>query len=243
MRGKIRALHCALESTFDLDGSRLRRRTRGQTSEQTRLCRERSDLDTTRSKSRVINEESGKTHWQTVYADELLPTAPPLPPEIERVVPPTPSEYVSSRADQCKRQQWHTTRKERYEKVQELKAEGLNIAQVARYLGVSYSGIRLLYEASEYLVVQRQASGSGVEPYDACLRERWAALCHNAQQLHRELMTQGYMGSRVIVSRYVYPWRQTDGIIVNGALISPSSLKPPKRKIPTARERLDFIES
>ena len=113
-----------------------------------------------------------KTHWQTVYADELLPTAPLLPPEIERVVPPTPSEYVRSRADQCKRQQWHTIRKERYEKVQELKAEGLNIAQVARYMGVSYSGIRLLYEASEYPVIQRQAPGSGVEPYDAYLRER-----------------------------------------------------------------------
>ena len=49
-------------------------------------------------------------------------------------------------------------------------------------------------------------------------------------------MEQGYTGSRVTVSRYVYPWRQTDGIVVNGALISPSSLNPLKRKIPTARE-------
>ena len=111
----------------------------------------------------------------------------------------------------------------------------MNIAQVARYLGVSYSGIRLLYEASEYPVVQRQAPGSGVEPYDAYLRERWAAGCHNALQLHRELMAQGYTGSRVTVSRYIYPWRQTDGIIVNGALISSFSLRLPKRKIPTAR--------
>jgi transposase len=75
-----------------------------------------------------------KAHWQTVYADELLPTAPPPPPEIERVVPPTLSEYVRSQRDQIIRQQWHATRKARYEKVQELKAEGLNIAQVARYL-------------------------------------------------------------------------------------------------------------
>lgn len=166
----------------------------------------------------VLHRQAGaiKTHWQTVYADELLPTAPPAPPEIDRVVPPTPSEYVRSRADQCNRQQWHTTRKARYEKVQKLKAEGLNIAQVARYLGVSYSGIRLLYEASEYPVVQRQAPGSGVEPYDAYLRERWATGCHNAQQLHRELMAQGYTGGRVTVWRYVYPWRQTERIIVNG---------------------------
>jgi len=42
---------------------------------------------------------------------------------IERVVPPTPSEYVRSQRDQIKRQQWHAARKERYEKVQELKYE------------------------------------------------------------------------------------------------------------------------
>ena len=159
-----------------------------------------------------------KAHWQTVYADELLPTVLPPAPEIERVVPPTPSEYVRSQRDQIKRQQWHAARKERYKKVQELKAKGLNIAQVARYLGASYGGTRLLYEASQYPVIQRQASGSEVEQYDAYLRARWAEGCHNAQQLHRELIAQGYTGSRVTVSRYVYPWRQDDGLVVDGIL-------------------------
>jgi transposase len=177
-----------------------------------------------------------KAHWQTVYADELLPPAPPPSPEIERVVPPTPSEYVRSQRDQIKRQQWHADRKARYEKVQELKAEGLNIAQVARYLGVSYEGTRLLYEASEYPVVQRQAPGSGVEQYDAYLRTRWAEGCHNAQQLHRELVAKGYTGSRVTVWRYVHPWRQDEGIVVNGILLLQFRLKPPKRQVPTARQ-------
>jgi len=44
-------------------------------------------------------------------------------------------------------------------------AEGLNIAQIARYLGASYGGTRLLYEASQYPVVQRQAAGSVVEQF------------------------------------------------------------------------------
>lgn len=177
-----------------------------------------------------------KAHWQTVYADELLPTVPPSAPEIERVVPPTPSEYVRSQRDQIKRQQWHAERKERYEKVQELKAEGLNIAQIARYLGSNYGGIRLFYEASQYPVIQRRAAGSEVEQYDAYLKARWAEGCHNAQQLHRELTRQGYTGSRVTVWRYVYPWRQDNGIDVGGTLSSPSRLKPPKRKVPTARQ-------
>ena len=54
--------------------------------------------------------------------------------------------------------------------------------------------------------------------------------------MHRELAAQGYTGSRVTVSRYVYLWRQDDGIVVNCALLSPSRLKPPKRQIPTARQ-------
>lgn len=177
-----------------------------------------------------------KAHWQKAYGDDLLPTAPPPPAEIERVVPPTSREYVRSRTDQTKRQQWHAARKARYEKVQELKAEGLNIAQVARFLGVSYSGIRLLYGASEYPVVQRQAPGSGVEEYGTYLRERWAAGCHNAQQLHRELVEQGYPGGRVTVWRYIYPWRQSGGIVVNGSILPLSTSKPPKRKIPSARQ-------
>jgi len=44
-------------------------------------------------------------------------------------------------------------------------AEGLNITQIARYLGASYGGTRLLYEASQYPVVQRQAAGSVVEQF------------------------------------------------------------------------------
>jgi hypothetical protein len=76
-----------------------------------------------------------------------------------------------------------------------------------------------------------------VEQYDAYLRTRWAEGWHNAQQLHRELAAQGYTGSRITVWRYVYPWRQGNGIIVNGTLLSPSRLKPLKRQVPTARQR------
>jgi len=84
--------------------------------------------------------------------------------------------------------------------------------------------------------VQRQAPGSGVEEYGTYLRERWAAGCHNAQQLHRELVAQGYPGGRVTDWRYIYPWRQSGGIVVNGSILPLSTSKPPKRKIPSARQ-------
>ncbi len=37
-------------------------------------------------------ESTIKAYWQKVYGDDLLPTAPPPPAEIERVVPPTSRE-------------------------------------------------------------------------------------------------------------------------------------------------------
>lgn len=106
---------------------------------------------------------------------------------------------MRSRACQIKRQQWHAERKARYEQVQELKKLGQNIGQIARFLGVSYSGVQLLFASSEYPVVQRSARASRVEAYDDYFRQRWAEGCQNAQQLHRELVAEGYSGSRVTV--------------------------------------------
>jgi transposase len=142
---------------------------------------------------------------------------------------------MRSRACQIRRQQWHAERKARYEQVQELKKQGQNIGQIARSLGMSYSGVRLLFAASEYPVVQRGARGSGVEVYDAYLRQRWAEGCQNAQQLHRELVAQGYRGSRVTVWRYLYPWRKEAAESAGKSFPAPV-IKPPKQQIPSARE-------
>jgi transposase len=176
-----------------------------------------------------------KAHWQQVFAAELQPTQIPPPPDIERVVPPTASDYMRSRACQIKRQQWHAERKARYEQVQELKRQGQNIGQIARSLGVSYSGVRLLFVSSEYPVVQRSARGSVVEGYDAYLRQRWGEGCQNAQQLHRELAAKGYSGSRVTVWRYIYPWRKAEAEAAGKSFPAPLK-KPPKQQIPNARE-------
>lgn len=176
-----------------------------------------------------------KAHWQEVFAADLQPTLVPPPPDIERVVPPTASDYMRSRACQIKRQQWHAERKARYERVQELKQQGQNIAQIARSLGMSYNGVHVLFSASEYPLVQRGARGSEVEVYDAYLQQRWAEGCHNTQQLHRELAAQGYTGSRVTVWRYLYPWRKADALAAGRPLPVPV-IRPPKQHLPSARE-------
>lgn len=184
-----------------------------------------------------LNQQASviRAHWQQVYAADLEPTFVESPPNIERVVPPTESEYTRSRSCQSKRQQWHAERKARYDEIQELKRQGKNVGQISRIMGVSYSQTRSHYYASEYQVIHRQAHGSQVEQYAEYLRRRWAEGCDNAQQLHREIAAQGYRGSRVTVWRYVYPWRKADAAAKGMPLPAPA-IRPPKRCVPNARE-------
>jgi transposase len=44
---------------------------------------------------------------------------------------------------------------------------------------------------------------SMLSPYEAYLRERWKQGCHNASQLHREIVAMGYPGQRKQVARLV----------------------------------------
>lgn len=176
-----------------------------------------------------------KTHWQQVYAAELQPTIVAPPPPVEQIVPATASEYVRSRACQERRQRWHQERKAQYEKVQELKAAGYNIGHIRRLLGMSYSAVRTLFVASEYPVIQRRAHGSELAPFFAYLQQRWEAGCQNSQQLHREVMAQGYQGSRVTVWRYIYPWRKAAAAQIGLPSTAPR-IQPPRQQIPKAQE-------
>ncbi|MCW5970576.1 MAG: transposase [Blastocatellales bacterium] len=189
-----------------------------------------------------LNQQASviRAHWHRVYAADLEPTLVAPPPDIERVVPPTESEYMRSRSCQFKRQQWHAERRARYEQIQELKRQGKNVRQISMMLGGSYSQTRSHYYASEYQVIHRQAHGSQVERYDEYLRRRWAEGCDNAQQLHREIAAQGYQGSRVTVRRYVYPWRKADAA-AQGCPLPAQAIRPPKRRVPNVRECVWFL--
>jgi len=48
-------------------------------------------------------------------------------------------------------------------------------------------------------------------PYEAYLRARWTGGCHNAQQLWREIRSQGYAGEAANVRRYLARWRPEPG--------------------------------
>ena len=48
-------------------------------------------------------------------------------------------------------------------------------------------------------------------PYEPYLQARWTAGCHNAYQLWREILNQGFTGQAANVRRYVAQWRPTPG--------------------------------
>ncbi len=112
---------------------------------------------------------------------------PPVVPTIPQIVPPTASEYMRSRSDQLRRQDFHAQRKVRYQEVKQLQAQGLTIVQTARHLGISYTGVKTFYEAAEYPIPIHPTRGSQVDRFADYLSRRWAEGCRNAAQLYREL--------------------------------------------------------
>lgn len=60
-------------------------------------------------------------------------------------------------------------------------------------------------------MIRRGQGSSGLDKFDAELRQRWESGCHNARQLYREICEKGYKGSELTVRRHVQLWRQPDG--------------------------------
>ena len=100
----------------------------------------------------------------------------------------------------------------RYEEVLECYQQGMPITQIAEHLHVS-RGTIYKYVAAESFPERSPRSpspGTGklIAPYTTYLRERCAQGCQNAQQLSREIQTQGFAGN----PRTVLRWLQAQGL-------------------------------
>jgi transposase len=100
---------------------------------------------------------------------------------------------------------------QRHAAIHDLLAQGRQLRQIARELGLGRNTVRRFARAAspEELLVN---TGTGQRPraldeFAAYLRRRWMEGCTNAEQLHRELRAQGYQGARTTVRQYVRPWR------------------------------------
>lgn len=115
-----------------------------------------------------------------------------------------------SRAEDMAARTARERRRHLYTQVQRLKQQGLNILQIARRLGHTWTCVRDLYQAEtcpERKPHPRQYST--VDPYTAYLAQRWQEGCHNAQQLWREIRQRGFRGSHRMVTLWAQARRDS----------------------------------
>jgi len=123
-------------------------------------------------------------------------------------LPAAPAAVPSARAVR-EQQDRRARRLARYEEVRALYAQGHSQRAIADQLGISRETVSRFLQAEQFPERQPRAPRpTQLTPFDAYLRARWEAGCHNATQLWQEIRQQGFTGSRVSVAKYVQVWRQ-----------------------------------
>lgn len=113
--------------------------------------------------------------------------------------------------------------RQRYEQVQELKADGKNVTAVMRELRLAPGTARRYYHAASVdEVVAGALTGwpSKLDDHKPFLHQRWNSGCTNIGQLHREITARGYRGSYGTVYAYLRPFK--------GQAAPPAVPAPPK---------------
>lgn len=145
-------------------------------------------------------------------ADLLLdPAVPSTPsPESGLADAATTARPTRMQREQAERR---AQRQARYTEVRALHDQGLSTRQIARTLRLSRTTVhRFLHTESFPERQSRRPRPSLLTSYESYLRGRWAAGCHNATMLWRELRSQGFTGGRSIVRAPLARWREADGL-------------------------------
>ena len=126
--------------------------------------------------------------------------------------PPTPSAKPPS-ARQQRMADRRAARIARWEEVQRRHQEGESLRHTAREMGISRITVRRLIGTPipprNRIVHPRPGgvSSPSLQPYVTYLQDRWQEGCTNISQLFREIVEQGYMGSRSLLYTALHPWR------------------------------------
>jgi transposase len=141
-----------------------------------------------------------------------------------------------------KSQKFHQERVERYHQIQDLAAKKIDVASIARQLGLSrqtvYTYLQMKQPPARTRIHRQRDSLIG--PYKDYLIRRWNEGCRSAQQMYREIAEQGYAGSNTAVGRFVAPLRAKKGTARSFKSVEPEAqtmVKPEevkKKRPPTA---------
>ena len=99
--------------------------------------------------------------------------------------------------------------RERYAQVQKLQTDGMSLNAISRELGLAFRTVRRFAGAASVddLLVSALNRSSKLDEFKPYLARRWNEGCTDAAQLHAEIKTLGWTGSRRTVQGYLQPLR------------------------------------
>lgn len=101
----------------------------------------------------------------------------------------------------------------RWEQVRALRATGMSLRGIAKVVSLDRKTVRSLLATPEPPRNRQRyprptdLTSPTLRPYVSYLQDRWQQGCHNISQLYREIVTQGYSGSRSLLAQALAPWR------------------------------------
>ncbi|MBA3823041.1 MAG: ISL3 family transposase [Ktedonobacterales bacterium] len=148
----------------------------------------------------------------------------------------SPTLLGRSKAEEAEGQAEQARQRQRYEQVQQFKAQGCTAAAIARHLGVSRQTVY------RYLAMTSSPPRRRITPPQTAqqrhtrryVEQRWAQGCHNAVQMWRDLKEQGHVVGFRTVSRWVTLLRKATGIRGYRST-EPSPLGPPSTSLTPRR--------
>ena len=149
---------------------------------------------------------------QSLLKSLIQNSAAEVPPEAK---PPELAPWHSgmTKRQEEKSQRLHQQRVELYHQIQDLAAKKIDVATIARKLGVSRQTVYTYLQMRQPPGRTRIHQGGKrlIDPYKEYLVGRWNEGCRSAQQMYREIKEQGYTGSSTAVGRFVAPLRAHKG--------------------------------
>lgn len=99
-------------------------------------------------------------------------------------------------------------KKERFQKVKELRANGFSILQISKSLRMHRRTVRLYLQTDELPERKKPLRFAELRKYLPYLEQRWTEGERNATQLGRELKEKGYRGKISTVGHFLVAWRK-----------------------------------
>lgn len=123
---------------------------------------------------------------------------------------------------------------ELFQRIQQMKAAGLKVSQIARQLGINRRRIDKWVQLAELPERSRMQPRPGMaESFRDYLRQRWEAGCRHGRTLFAEIRELGYVGGFSSLAKLLSPWRQPPE---EAMAVQPEAAQPDETASPAARQ-------